>query len=183
MGRRITKMGRRREESAEKMLCCVQSKNEMGDEDGKTVCGCICIVLRCHDCAVLTCWLIAIWDESARTCAYVFVKAWVCRHCVHRVIRGACTCMKFCVITYEKAACWHWKPPDCLRQSRCSCQSVSPSHWRTATASASSRFWSSGCCQSLPAWVAVVQEQKRRKEGRKESRKEKENESVTEKER
>lgn len=40
MGRRITKMGRRRQEEAVKMLCCVQSVNRVGEE-GKTVCHCI----------------------------------------------------------------------------------------------------------------------------------------------
>lgn len=107
-------MGRRREERAEKMLCCVQSQNEMREKQ--------CVAAYASFCGRMS----RLFASHIRLMlAYLRWESLG----VHTCVLCACTCIYFYVITYETAACWRWKPPDGSRQSRCSCQSVSLSHW------------------------------------------------------
>lgn len=76
MGRRITKMGRWREEgTAEKMLCCVQSKNEARRRGKNSVSlHMYRFVTVCHVCLIVS------TDKCEHT--HVLAKAWACI-CVH----------------------------------------------------------------------------------------------------
>lgn len=155
MGQRGEKMWRREGETVEKMLRRAKSRSEMLSVEKKK-----CVSAHVSfsggklpsaratlaNLSVLLC----LWHLVF---AHVSLSSWMWMHVY--------------MFTHETAESWRWKPPDDLRQSRCSCQSVSPSHWQTATASESSRFWSSGCCHSLPAWVVVTGSENEGKESKK----------------
>lgn len=137
MGRRGKKMWWLEGEMVEKMLCRAKSRR---------------------------CWA---WGEKCANVHVSFSGGNLWRVVFAHVSLSSWVCMHFYMFTHETAESWHWKPPDDLRQSRCSCQSVSLSHWQTATVSESSRFWSSGCCHSLPAWVVVAGSENEGKESKK----------------